>query len=106
MTVVFKSQNTGSPHINLGTTLFIRRKELQTDLDQPMVKKAVEDNEIPMDQQDDSGGRGKAAEGRKQDPWAKVKEMQECIKRSRKNQEAALRSREKRLMAHMGLKGG
>ena len=71
-----------------------------------MVKKAVEDNEIPMDQQDDSGGRGKAAEGQKQDPWAKVKEMQECIKRSRKNQEAALRSREKRLMAHMGLKGG
>ena len=69
-----------------------------------MVNKGAEDNEILLEQQEEVP-KVKAVENRKQDPWAKVKEMQECVKRSQKNQEAALRSREKRLMAHMGLKG-
>ncbi|XP_076452744.1 uncharacterized protein LOC143288281 [Babylonia areolata] len=93
MTVVFKSSNSGSPRVNLGTTLFLSRRrrggggggggaggEEEEDMDRPIVNKGGEE------------GREEA-------------ERRECVTRTKGNQEDALRSRERRLMAHMGLKG-
>lgn len=102
LTVVFKSHSSSTPHVNLGTTVFIKKRAAAGAVVStlPSVNRSRQDNDIPgAEDKKTKGAEGEA------DPWARVKEIQDCLRRSHDNQEDALRSREKRLMAHMGLKG-
>ena len=66
MTVVFKSRSTGSPHVNLGTTLFIKKaKSAPSRLDPPSLQKELTDNEIPEQQLEGKGQEGERSGGQR-----------------------------------------
>ena len=157
MTVVFKNAVSSTPHVNLGTTLFIKKHSVQPlpDLDNSNNNDQQNDlnnqnnfnndkdfnsqnnlnqndnnlnqnnpqnpNGDEDDEQDDNADEdededyeeddeeeeeeSKKTTKKEVDPWVKVQEIQECLKKNGENSENALYTRERRLMAHMGLKG-
>lgn len=102
--MVFKNKGSGEANVNLGTTLFILRSESTVSDD------SIDSNKVTLSKQDTTVGQADihtAGATDKLEPLVvgKTKEMHQCLKRNFFNQADALSSREKRLMAHMGLKG-
>ncbi|XP_005099499.1 uncharacterized protein LOC101853091 [Aplysia californica] len=123
MTVVLKNATDAYPQSSSGTTLFIRRSakydvilraveqqngDLSRDKELDSMNEAMRRNEIGG-----VGGGGSVREeggGQELDADDQLMaksdlEITECIDRTLQIQDAARLSREKRLMAHMGLKG-
>lgn len=99
LTVVFKNQTSGNSRTNLGTTIFY--KKTTTIVEQDFI---ISRDKLEKVNKDLTERTGKGEKVLLSGP-GKTKDSRECMEHNLAIQQDALSTREKRLMAHMGLKG-
>ncbi|XP_067680859.1 uncharacterized protein [Haliotis asinina] len=120
MTIILKNSSTSNPQLSAGTTLFIRRegagKARQINNDEPNNNRqdnnVISDNNIQSNHQsnknDDEQRKEQSRDqndGRAPPAGQQPMSRDMCVKRSFMSHEEAYKSRERRLMTHLGLKG-